>query len=177
MTPYYKRDELHLKKILKDHVNIKNSRDKLQLMIYYRSRKTRDLIMKNNLTPKVRGLAQTNMIYDFQCTIGEGAHQKRSDVTYSGLTTCTLSRRLTYHLQNGAIKSHAITVHGRKITREEIVAMTKPRSYQNDYRRLEILEALIIHFEDPVINRQDTWKRKVLKLFGTGRAVNQSTNR
>ena len=147
------------------------------MIIYYRSRKTRDLIMKNNLSPKVRDLARTNLIYDFQCKIDECAHQSRLDVQYSGLTTCTLSRRLTYHLQNGAIKSHSLTAHGRKITRNEIVEMTKARYYQNDYRRLEILEALIIHFEDPVLNQQETGKKKVLKLYGTGKAYNQSITR
>ena len=55
--------------------------------------------------------------------------------------------------------------------------MTKARYYQNDYRRLEILEALIIHFEDPVLNQQETGKKKVLKLFGTGKAYNQSITR
>ena len=133
--------------------------------------------MRNNLSPKVRDLARTNLIYDFECKIDECAHQDRSDVTYSGLTTCTLSRRLTYHLQNGAIKNHCITVHGRKITRKEIVEMTKARYYQNDYQRLEILEALIIFFEDPVINRQETGQKKVLKLYGTSRALNQSITR
>ena len=175
MNPNYKQDELLLKRIIKNHVNVKDHRDKLQVIVYYRSTKTRDLIMKNNLTPKVRDLARTNLIYDFQCGIDECAHQQRSDVQYSGLTTCTLSRRLTYHLQNGAIKNHVQETHGRKITRKEIVEMTKARFYQNDYQRLEILEALLIYFEDPVINRQDTGKRKILKLFGAGRA-NQSTN-
>ena len=131
--------------------------------------------MKNNLTPKVRELARTNLIYDFECNIDECARRSRSEVTYSGMTTCTKSRRLTYHLQNGAIKNHALTNHGRKIIRKEIEEMTKTRCYQNDTRRLKILEALIIHFEDPVINRQDTGKRKVLKLYGTGRP-NQSVN-
>ena len=128
--------------------------------------------MKNNLTPEVREHSRTNLIYDFQCTIDECARRSRSEVTYSGLTTCTKSRRLTYHLQNGAIKNHALTTHGRKITRKEIVEMTKTRCYQNDIQRLEILEALIIHFEDPVINQQDTGKKKVLKLYGTGRPAN-----
>ena len=177
MNPSYKRDEQRLKTIIKDHVKIKKPGDKLQLVIYYRSTKTRDLVMRNNLIPKVRDLARTNLIYDFECKIDECAHQNRSDVTYSGLTTCTLSRRLTYHLQNGAIKNHCITVHGRKITRKEIVEMTKARYYQNDYQRLEILEALIIFFEDPVINRQETGQKKVLKLYGTSRALNQSITR
>ena len=69
MNPNYKRDEQLLKRILKDHVNTKNPRDKLQLVIYYRSTKTRDLVMKNNLAPKVRDLAKTNLVYDFQCIV------------------------------------------------------------------------------------------------------------
>ena len=124
--------------------------------------------MKNNLTPKIRDLARTNLIYDFLCSMGECSHlQKRSDRAYSGLTTCTLSRRLTLHLQNGAIKQHCIEKHGRKPTRSEIVEMTKARYYENDIQRLETLEALIILSEEPVINRQDTGKTKILKLFGT----------
>ena len=179
MNPNYKRDEQLLKRILKDHVNTKNPRDKLQLVIYYRSTKTRDLVMKNNLAPKVRDLAKTNLVYDFQCIVGECAHQiRRSDAQYSGLTKCTISRRLTLHLQNGAIKEHFLEKHGRKPTRKEIVDMTKARYYENDYQRLEILEALVIRFEDPLINRQDTGKTKILKLYGTEqRLVSQSENR
>ena len=67
----------------------------------------------------------------------------------------------------GAIKKHAEQKHKRNITREEIVNMTKARYFLRDVRRLEILEALIIRFEDPVVNRQDTGKKKVLKLYGT----------
>ena len=135
--------------------------------------------MKNNLTSKVRDLAKTNLVYDFQCIVGECAHQiNRSDVQYSGLTTCTLSRRLTLHLQNGAIKEHFLEKHGRKPTRKEIVEMTKARYYQNDHQRLEILEALIILLEDPVINRQDTGKKKILKMYGVERhEMSQSGNR
>ena len=171
MNPEYKKDELILKKILQNHVTVRCRSDKIRLVIYYRSRKTRDLVMKNNLTPKLRDLARTNLIYDFHCTIDECAHQPRSEVQYSGLTTCTKSKRLSAHLQSGAIMNHALEKHGRKITRAEIVTMTKTRYYQNDVRRLETLEALIILREDPWINRQDTGKTRTLKLFGTGRPV------
>ena len=175
MSPRYKQDELLLKRVVKNHVSVKDRRDKLQLIIYYKSTKTKNLIMKNNLTPKVRDLARTNLIYDFHCTEGECAHLNRSEVGYSGHTRCTLSKRLTFHLQEGAIKKHFIEVHGRKPTRKEIVQMTKARYYVNDFQRLETLEALIILQEEPVLNRQDTGRRKVLKSFGSGqRSVSQS---
>ena len=54
--------------------------------------------------------------------------------------------------------------------------MKKARYYQSNYRRLETLEALIILQEDPVINRQDTGRTKVLELFGTGQQVFNVTN-
>ena len=132
--------------------------------------------MKNNLSPKVRDLARTNLVYDFRCIVDECAHQQnRSEVTYSGHTTCTLSKRLTFHLQNGAIKKHFIEMHGRKPTRNEIVQMMKARYYINDFQRLETIEALIILQEEPVLNRQDTGRMKVLKLFGTGqRSLSQA---
>ena len=69
---------------------------------------------------------------------------------------------------------HFIEKHGRKPTRKEIVDMTKARYYLDDIQRLETLEALIILFEEPALNRQDTGRKKVLKLFGTGqRALSQ----
>ena len=45
--------------------------------------------------------------------------------------------------------------------------MTTARYYERDVRRLEILKALIIQCEDPEINKQDTGKCRVLKLYGT----------
>ena len=122
--------------------------------------------MKNNQAPKLRDLARTNLIYDFTCSADECKHLPLRQVRYSGLTTCTLSRRLSFHLQNGAIKKHFESVHGRPCTREEIVSMTKARYYVRDVYRLEILEALIIRLEDPEVNKQDTGKKRVLKLHG-----------
>ena len=128
--------------------------------------------MKNNLSPKLRELARTNLIYDFICTTGECMHLPQHKVRYTGLTTCTLSRRLSFHIQNGAIRKHYESVHDRNVTRDEIVAMTKARYYERDVRRLGILESLIIRCEDPEVNKQDTGKCKLLKLYGT---VMQST--
>ena len=172
MHPNYKRNEKSLKDIINNNVKLINPSERLQVVIYYKSIKTSNLFMKNNLTPKLRELARTNLIYDFTCKTGECEHLPIQKKRYSGLTTCTLSRRLTLHLQNGAIKKHYESCHKRNITRREIEDMTKARYYQRDVRRLEILEALIIQREGPEINKQDTGKCKVLKLYGT---VMQST--
>lgn len=122
--------------------------------------------MKNNLMPKPRDLAKTNLIYDFQCQEGECQHLSTRETRYTGLTTCTISRRLSLHLSNGAIQSHFLEIHGRKISRNEIVERTKIRACESDTNRLEIWESLIILQEDPMLNRQDTGKKRILNVYG-----------
>ena len=167
MNPSYKKNEEAIKKILKNNMKVVNPNDRCKLIIYYKSTKTRDLIMKNNQTPKLRELARTNLVYDFNCSMDACMHLPIRERRYSGLTTCTLSRRLSQHLQKGAIRQHFESVHGQPITREEIVSMTKARYYVSDIQKLEILEALIIRLEDPELNKQDTGKVRFLKLHGT----------
>ena len=158
MNPNYRQDEMSIKQIIKSNVTMKDPNNRIQVIIYYKSTKTRDLFMKNNLQPKPRDLSRTRLIYDFDCQKDECEHLPTSLIRYTGVTTCQLTRRLSYHLQNGAIQKHSEQKHNCKLTREEIVQWTKIRCYESDVRRLEILESLIIRFEDPVINLQDTGK-------------------
>ena len=111
-------------------------------------------------------LAKTNLIYDFECQEGVCRHLPTREARYTGLTTCTISRRLSYHLSNGAIQSHFLQKHGRKISRTEIVEWTKIRVCERDTNRLEIWESLIILQEDPMLNRQDTGKKRILNVYG-----------
>ena len=69
------------------------------------------------------------------------------------------------HLQQGSIKEHFIETHQRKITRTEIVDNTNIRYIEHDTHRLKKLEALIIKFENPSINNQDTGNTRILSLF------------
>ena len=48
MNPYYQKNESAIRSILKENVRVLNPNDHIQLIIYYKSMKTRDLIMKNN---------------------------------------------------------------------------------------------------------------------------------
>ena len=165
----YQKDEKVLKQIIKDNITMKNNEEQLKLLIYYKTMKTSNMVMKNNLGRKVRDLSKTNVIYDYRCKKGGCEHLPIRDITYSGLTTCTLSHRLTFHLQDGAIKQHNIQKHHIKITRKEIETFTSIRYQECDSNRLSILEALIINTEDPVINKQDTGKIRTLKLYGNSR--------
>ena len=176
MNSSYQKDEHILKEIIKDNVTTKNSEDKLKLVIYYKTMKTSNMVMRNNLGSKVRELSKTDVIYDYRCKKGDCENLPIREVTYSGLTTCTLSRRLTYHLQDGAIQRHNIGKHHVKVTRKEIEAFTRIRYQERDFNRLNILESLIINFEEPEINKQDTGKMRTLKLYGSSRHVSRTIN-
>ena len=52
------------------------------------------------------------------------------------------------------------------ITRKEIEKFTSVEYVERDVYRLEILEALIINAGDYEINRQDTGRKRILKLYG-----------
>ena len=173
MNTKHREDERVLKRILKENVILKDKDDKLKLVVFYKNLKTRNLVMRNNMTKKPRELAKTNTIYQFYCKKGDCEHLPPRSGAYTGLTRNTVSRRLSFHLQTGAIRQHSEKIHGIKITRKEIERFTRVRYVERDINRLEILEALIINAEDPEVNRQDTGKIRTLKLYGN---INRGSN-
>ena len=166
MSSGHREDEKALKEIIRTNIKTKEADTKLNVIIYYKSTKTSNLVLKNNPSLKLRDLARTHLVYDYNCQKDACNHLENSETTYTGVTTCQLSRRLSYHLQNGAIKAHYQNVHKSKITRTEIEEFTSIRYTEKDENRLSILEALIIVHEDPKLNRQDTGITRTLKLFG-----------
>ena len=70
------------------------------------------------------------------------------------MTTTTLSRRLTYHLQSGTPKTHTQQAHGITLTREMLVKNTIILDSDHDRKRLQIKEALYIHTLRPTMNIQ-----------------------
>ena len=165
MNSAYKIDEKVLKKIINDNVKCKGENSKLQMIIYYNNMKTKNMVMKNNMSGKKRELSQTNVIYEFTCPQNECFHHPTINNRYLGFTTCTVSKRLSFHLQTGAILKHSIESHGRKIDRKTAEQCLKIRYKENNQERLEILEAIMIMVEKPEINKQDTGKKRILKLF------------
>ena len=165
MNSAYKIDEKVLKKIINDNVKCKKENSELQLVIYYNNMKTKNLVMKNNLSRNKRELSQTNVIYEFQCPKNECLHHPSINYVYLGYTQCTLSKRLSFHLQQGAITQHSTLKHKSKIGRKTAEQNLKIRYKENDFNRLEILEALMIMIEKPEINKQDTGRKRTLTLF------------
>ena len=166
MNSGYLQDEQAIREIITDNVKTTDVNNKIKVIIYYKTRKTSQYFMKNCISPKPRELATTNVIYDFKCKRDECINLPPPKNTYIGATTCTLSRRISLHLQNGAIIAHFSNKHSYKITRKEFEDWTVIRYIERDVTRLFILEALIIKFEDPVLNRQDTGRKRTLKLYG-----------
>ena len=157
----YKTDERILKSIVQNNIICKDPEYKLKLTIYYNSSTTSNLISKNNHSTKLTPLQQSNLIYEYTCELGECARQTNS---YIGMTTTTLSRRLTMHLQSGAIHLHTTDIHGLTLTRETLVNNTKILRTETDYYRLNITEALLIQINKPTINNQLTGRQRTLKL-------------
>ena len=137
---------------------------KLNLIIFYRNFETKNLIMKNDLSPPKRVIDGTNVIYEYKCPLEDCCLQHKNN-RYIGLTTCTLSRRLTYHLQNGSIKDHENACSKLKLTRPKIVQNTKILYKLNDFHKLAVMEAILINFREPALNDQETGKHKTLKLW------------
>ena len=151
MNALYRVDERVIQDLVSKHVKPKEN-VKLKLNIYYRSRTTSNLIMKNNpnKTPK---LQLTNVVYEYQCN-HEDCKLRSPKVNYIGHTTTTLSRRLTCHLQSGALQQHHQEVHQQPISREELVDGTNIITEERSRRRLRVLEAVLIRERLPTLNTQ-----------------------
>ena len=76
--------------------------EKLQLMIYYKSGTVNNLIVRNNQSPKLTDLKQTNLIDEYKYTT---ENCELRNFSYIGYTTTALSRRFMMHLASGACKN------------------------------------------------------------------------
>ena len=65
--------------------------------------------MKNSSYDNTVMLKQTNVVYEYNCNEEDCALLPK--VSYIGMTSTTMSRRITMHLQNGAIKDHLNSKH------------------------------------------------------------------
>ena len=149
MSSAHKTDERILKEIINRNIKTSNN-SKLHIIIYYKSRRTSNLLLQNNSSPKPSDLQSSHLVYSFSCQHDDCAHHKE----YIGMTTTRLSRRLTCHLQGGAPKHHYHSKHRAILTRNHLEKGTVILAKENDARRLSILEAIIIKEKRPEMNLQ-----------------------
>ena len=102
-------DEKALKNINHKNENPTSPDIKLDLVIYYKSRKTDNLILKNSCFPTTTSpLQAVNVVYQHTC-IFVIAIASTLGISASPLQH---SRRKTAHLTDGAVRRHHITQHG-----------------------------------------------------------------
>jgi len=151
MNTQYKTDEKVIKDILKKNVKCNNDSDRVQLNIYYQSKKTRQLVMTNNPIA-TKPSNRTNVVYKLCCP-----HEdcRPRNIYYLGATTTTLTRRLTMHLreQTGPVE-HWISEHHQTPTHKILKENTKTFDAINDHYRLFIQEAIYITRYKPPLNTQ-----------------------
>ncbi|XP_068242352.1 uncharacterized protein [Palaemon carinicauda] len=97
------KEEKTMKNIIKNNVFAPAEDIEINLIIYYQSAKTQNPIMKNNPAPAIQDdLKETNVVYRYKCPVQECLG------TYIGMTMMHLSKRLSCHVQQGAIKMHCL---------------------------------------------------------------------
>ena len=149
MSTQYRMEEKAIRDIIRKNVKPTSPNQTIDLIIYYKTKKTSQLIMRNNTTAKPAPTQEANVIYKHTCTAEDcGPH------SYIGMTRTSLSRRLTCHLQNGSIKEHYNKGHQTKLTRQQLEDNTSIIDRETDTRRLMFLEALYIEEIKPTINLQ-----------------------
>ena len=149
----YKSDEKILKTLIHKNILPTDPNKKIKLVIYYNKFKTSNLVIRNNSSPSIGVLQKTNVIYKFKCPLGDCISDNNN--IYVGLTSTTLSRRLTMHLSDTSsiaqhLKKHSCpTTQQRKILTDNTTIL----EHQNNKQKLQILEALHIRNLQPTLNR------------------------
>ena len=149
----YKSDEKILKTLIHKNILPTDPNKKIKLVIYYNKFKTSNLVIRNNSSPSIGVLQKTNVIYKFKCPLGDCISDNNN--IYVGLTSTTLSRRLTMHLSDTSsiaqhLKKHSCpTAQLRKILTDNTTIL----EHQNNKQKLQILEALHIRNLQPTLNR------------------------
>ena len=104
-------------------------------------------------TTIINPMKKTNVIYKFKCPLGDCISDNNN--IYVGLTSTTLSRRLTMHLSDTSSIAQHLKKHSCPTTqlRKILTDNTTILEHQNNKQKLQILEALYIRNLQPALNR------------------------
>ena len=156
MTRDYKQDENNLRRIIRSNVKPTSEAQRINLIIYYKNRKLKNVIIKNNPNKPTE---ESNVIYKYSCNVQSC---KETDEFYVGMTTVTLKERFKQH---SAIKKHFEQTHMRNITGSQMTRNVSVIARRREKEDLSILEALLIKRLNPSINRQSNDFGRTLKVF------------
>ena len=176
----HKQEERIMKEIIHKNVKPTDPNTRINLQIYYRNKKTSQLLLRNNTAPEAVKTQKSHVVYRFTCNRG---NCEVLPASYIGMTTTTLSRRLSYHLNAGAPKQHLRSEHGITLTRKMLEENTEIIDTCNDVRRLPVMEALYIKEFSPTMNIQasdlqalPSMRRAVATTSQSGPATQAETN-
>ena len=83
MSTSHKINERIIRNVIKDNIRVTDNNDKLDIIIYCKSSKTAQLLIKNNANKKTE-LNTTNVIYQLTCPNVDCMHRSTN---YIGSTT------------------------------------------------------------------------------------------
>ena len=150
---HYKLDEDAIRKIIKNH--ILQISVEVKLVVYYKSPKSSNLIMKNNLSrTSISHGCKSHLVYEFTCQEGQCS---ALNTKYIGMTTCMLRDRMKKHKYQGSIFSHFHTVHRKNPEIESLLESTKILYFSDNPILLPIIEALLIRKYDPNLNGKNEY--------------------
>ena len=141
----YKKDETALKEIINNNVSVTDPESKLNPIIYYRNKKTAQMIMKNSPRTDSDPLKKHGVAYQILCPANGCNH------SYIGMTTTKLSKRLAVHLQEGNFYQHFVQSHGA-LQRPQLLQSTSIIDKDSDRHRLRLRESLHILRLKPTLN-------------------------
>ena len=115
----------------------------IKLFIYYKF-KSSNLVIRNNSSPSIGVLQKTNVIYKFKCPLGDCIFDNNN--IYAGLTSTTLSRRLTMHLSDTSSIAQHLKKHSCPTTqlRKILTDNTTILEHQNNKQKFQILTHYIL---------------------------------
>ena len=102
----YKKDEAVLRNIINNSVSAVDPDSVVNLIIFYRNKKTSQFLMKNSPPADSDPLKRHSVVYCILCP-ADGCNP-----SYIGMTTTKLSKRLTVRLQEGNFYQHYVRNHG-----------------------------------------------------------------
>ena len=140
-----------MKSFVYNNTSCVNEKDELKLIIYYKTSNVKRTFSRNNETSKLPKLQRSHLIYEYKCFYVKCGRLNNS---YVGMTSTTLSRRLTVHLQGGAPLEHTRRSHNGTLTRDVIVSNTNIIKSETDQLRLPVLKAAPIQSLVSTINTQ-----------------------
>jgi len=161
MSSDYKIKENKLKKIIKQNLKPTDRSDQIQLTIFYKTKKLKNLLISNNVKPTSLE-DQCNVVYKYNCP-DDGCSSTES--IYIGYTTNTLKTRMSQHHYYGSIRKHSEEKHKIRISYDNIIRNTKNLKKDQNKEDLIILEALLIKSQVPNINMQEEGSYRILKIF------------